>query len=211
LVFANCTLDPVRSGLVQSLNRPGGKVTGSTLPASLMDKQWAVGKRLKPKLRRMGVLADEEMMAGIPWVREEWRAVAASMKLEVVEVFFPRGAGFATVEAAIRRAKVEALDIWMSDTPWEKDLMRFLEREHIIGLWTFLVMQGGLAGVWPDTNQGWRIAIRIASQVLRGAKPAEIPMEMVTTIHLGINLKTAKRMSIEIPPDLLTEADVVIR
>ena len=213
IVFANFCCDLVRLGLVESLQRPGGNVTGTASPP--IDKALEVAKELRPRMKRIGMLFDDNVPAQfLSETREGNRPVARRLGLVLVDIAIRRDAAFPDVERAIRAARVDAVEIDLSERfSWEPDLMRFLERARIIGLWgdAVAVRAGGLLAVHSDGGRGFRDAMGIAARILKGAKPAEMPVQINHYIHTSINLRTAKAMGIEIPPSVLTIADVVFR
>jgi len=216
LVFYQFAGDPVAFGLVASYGRPGGNVTGSTLAQPGTDiLGWQLLKELSPKAKRLGVLwRDWEL--GEPWVpmvEAQEKAAAARAGFEWVRVLFPRTKAFAPVERAIRAARVDVLDFGTdSEEPWAADLARFVERERIPTLWgqRARVREGGLLAVHGAGGQAMVDAIAIAARIVRGAKPAEIPVSSPTRFIISINLRTARAMGLAIPPSVRVRATEVI-
>lgn len=217
IVFHSYGLDPVRRGFVESLRRPGRNVTGTTLwDESVMIKFWELLKELQPRAKRLGDLWDEDDLAALsPFMAEirELRSTAASkLGLDKVEIVVPTKGGFPPVERAIRAAKIDVLHVATEDVAWFPELRRFLERSRIPAMWqnVGLVRAGGLVSTHPSLEESVRVAVRIASQILRGANPAGIPVHFPTRFLTGINLRTARAMGLAIPSAVLLRADVVV-
>jgi putative ABC transport system substrate-binding protein len=212
VVFSNawCDATLVRQGLVQSLRHPGGNFTGSAQPL-LVAKSYAIAKQLKPRLKRVGTLALGTPEP--PIVMDAIREAARNLDVEVVEILYPPGSPFSVVERAILAARVDAVDVGLDagDVPWLAELARFLERQRIIGHWgeAIHIRNGGLFAVHHDGSVGLREAVRIVAKILAGEKPADIPVDVIRDVHVTVNQATARRMGIALPPDVLTEADIV--
>jgi putative ABC transport system substrate-binding protein len=213
IVFARVS-DPVGSGLVSSLARPGGNVTGLSILARETD-----AKRLEmlvtavPDAKRAGVLWNPSNPVSPPELNETETA-ARSLQLELVaaEVRGPDD-----VEPALHsmvEQRVGALIVIPGLILTEHSLRlvdlttkarlptMFLQREY--------VEAGGLMSYWPNLRDMYRRAAAYVDKILRGAKPADIPVEQPTRFELVINLKTAKSLGLTIPPTLLARADEVI-
>ena len=219
LVISNFCCDAYveRLGFVRSISRPGANLTGTLQPA-IIDKAYQLAKRLRPALKRIGICFDDRFaeIAGplAQLMREDSREAASRLGLEIVEIIFPADAPVATIEQYIRKAKVDALDAWVgAEDDTTKRLAVFLERAGIVSLWpdASFVKDGGLLAVHPDMIAGALDVVRICALVLRGTKPADIPLQTIRLIHVSLNLATAKRMRIEVPPSVLTAADIVFR
>jgi putative ABC transport system substrate-binding protein len=216
LVFYQFSGDPIVFGLVRSFNHPGGNVTGSTLaPPGAEIKGWELLRDLAPKARRLGVLWRKEDL-GDPWAAlelERQRAGAERLGFEWVQVVFARTPTLGPIERAIRAARVEALDANAElEDPWVKDLMRFVERSKLPTLWANQgrVRDGGLAAVHGSYGESMNEAIAIASRILRGAKPADIPVASPRRFVTAINQRTARAMGLEVPPAVRVRATIVV-
>jgi putative ABC transport system substrate-binding protein len=212
IVFAIAN-DPVGDGLVASLVRPGGNVTGLSLQATnLAGKRLELLREVVPTLRRLGVIFN----AGYPSaVRErgEVQAAARALGLEVTPLEIRRAEDIAAAFAA-PEARADALYI-------VRDALIFANRTRIITLTLGArlptisntgahVQAGGLMSYGPNFPHLFRRAAEIVDRILRGAKPADIPVEQPTKFDLVINLITAKALGVTIPPILLARADEVI-
>jgi ABC-type uncharacterized transport system substrate-binding protein len=209
--------DPVGEGLVASLARPGGNVTGfSNLATGLTSKRLEILKDTVPKLTRVGALRQSGGPgAGAP-VFNDLRAAAPVLKLKLEEI--ESGADAEALANAFRTAKqkqVGALVIGGGS--------RFLtERKHIVELavkhrlpasypWKEFVDEGGLMSYGADYVDLYRRAAVYVDKILKGAKPADLPVQQATKFEFIINLKAAKQIGLTIPPSVLARADQVIR
>jgi len=208
--------DPVLEGLVQSLPHPGGNVTGlSIISSDINAKRLQVLKELLPKLQRVALLADPKMGSKV-----EEAAIAASqaaaralgLQLEVLRASSPDG--FAGAFDSARNARAEALIVAASSTfnAHRSQLLELATRHRMVTVWEHrqFPLAGGLLSYGPDIADLYRSAARFVDKILKGAKPADLPVEQATKLELVINLKTAKALGIAIPPTLLVRADLVI-
>jgi putative ABC transport system substrate-binding protein len=207
--------DPVGSGLVASLARPGGNITGlSILAPEMAGKQLALLKELVPRISRVAVLWNPTN-PGHALSLEEAKGAARSLgvQLEPVEARSPDE--FNGAFAAMTRARAGAiLVLW--------DGMFLIHQRRIIDLTATTrlpamyqyrggVAAGGLMAYGPSNRDGNRRAAGYVDKILRGAKPADLPIEQPTTFELVINLGTAKALGLVIPQPLLARADEVIQ
>jgi putative ABC transport system substrate-binding protein len=217
IVFANSG-DPVGSGLVTSLARPGGNVTGlSNLGTELVGKcleqltQAVPGVSRVAALWQPGVLperTDKDMLKGA-----EVAARALGVRLQFVEARGP--ADFDRAFSDMTRARADALTVLRSS-------MLSNERRRLVDLaaknrlptvypWREFVDAGGLMSYGANVADLFRRAATYVDKILKGAKPADLPVEQPTRFELVINLKTAKALGLTIPPLLLGRADEVIQ
>ena len=216
IVFYILTTDPVRMGLVESLRRPGGNLTGTAWPPfeAITIKSWELLKELRPAARRIGALLGRDDVGGV-WMAElraAQIAAAARLGLERVEIVVRTTEGFAPVERAIRSAQIDLLDPENgTDWPWRADLLGFLARSGIPAVWDEVwVKDGGLLSLNASFEELSREAVRIVAKILRGEKPATIPVYVATRFKITVNLRTARAMKLTIPPSILLRADVVV-
>jgi putative ABC transport system substrate-binding protein len=208
--------DPVHVGLVQSLARPGGNVTGvaTLVPGGFMAKQLELLKEAVPKASRVATLGNptnEVYRATFP-VEIPPTARALGLRLQVLEVSEP-GQIEGAIEAAVRK-RADALHV-VGDPIFHSPPARLpalAARAHLpaIYLSANLVRAGGLMSYGPDIPELFRRAATYADRLLKGAKPAELPVEQPTKFELVINLRTAKALGLTISPSLLLRADQVI-
>ena len=207
--------DPVGIGLVASLARPGGNVTGLTsLSIELFGKQVELLKELVPTLSRMAVLSVSANPANILELREiETAARRLGLQLQPVEIRETKQLDDAF--SAMIKERAGALlvlpdPVLLTQRPQIADLaMRnrlptiFARREN--------VEAGGLLSYGSSLSDQFRYAATFVDKILKGAKPADLPVEQATKFDLIINLKTAKALGLKIPQPLLLRADEVIQ
>ena len=209
------TGDPVFYGLVSSLARPGGNVTGLHLmaPPELAGKRLQLLKQVMPSVSRVGVLFDSGDVYALLMMREiETVAQAIGVQLRSVKTW--RGEDLDRAFEAALLDRVDAL-ITVEGVQTVMDLARivdFARRSRlpaIYGLREF-VDAGGLMAYGTDLSDLFRRSATYVDRILKGAKPAELPVEPPTKFELVINLKTARALNLTIPPSLLLRADQVI-
>jgi len=207
--------DPVGNRLVASLARPGGNVTGTSfLTSALVGKQLELLKQIVSSASRLAILLNPEN-PGHPLALEEAKVAAHSLgvQLQAVEV---RGPGdFETAFEATRREHAGGLFV-----PWDGTFLVHLVRITELAKRTRLpalygqrnyVDAGGLSSYGPSALESFRPAAGYVDKILKGAKPADLPVEQPTTFELVINLKTTKALGLTILPSLLGRADEIIQ
>jgi putative tryptophan/tyrosine transport system substrate-binding protein len=207
--------DPVSSGFVKSLARPGGNITGLSfaLAEDFGGKWLELVKETVPKASRVGIIWNPTNLSGAAAVKV-MEALAPGLGLRLSMQPIRSAADFDAAFAAVTRAKVAAL-IVMTDplVSGQPDNIARLAAANrvptIYGLREF-VDAGGLMSYGPKLADLWRRAATYVDKVLKGAKPADLPVEQPTRFELVINLKTAKTLGLTIPPSLLARADQVI-
>ena len=207
--------DPVGNRFVASLARPGGNITGlSTLAPELSGKQLELLKDIVPKLSRVAVFGNSTNPGNALALREiELAAETLKVKLENLDVLDPKG-----IEAAFRTAnkgREEAVLVLGSPViNSQRTLVADLaikNRLPTIYYSAEMVEAGGLLAYGVNRNDLTRRAAVYVDKILKGAKPAELPVEQPTKFDLIINLKAAKQIGLTIPPNVLARADRVIR
>ncbi len=209
--------DPVRIGLVESLARPGGNVTGlaTLVPGSFIGKQLDVLKQAVPKATRIAALlnpANDVTNALFP-LEGPSAARQLGVQLQVVEARAPD-----EIERAIDTAVKEKADaLWIVGDPiFNTPVQRIPDlaaRAKLPAIYLLgeQVTAGGLISYGPDFNELFRRAAVYVDKILKGAKPADLPVEQPTKFLMVINLKTAKALGITIPQGVLLRADEVIQ
>jgi ABC-type uncharacterized transport system substrate-binding protein len=209
--------DPVGSGLVASLARPGGNITGLTvMHPDLVGKQLEFLRELLPTVSRVAVLWNPANPAGALMVRAtEVAAQALGVQLYLVEARGPDA--FDRAFAAMTRADAGALLV-LGDPVFVQHRSRLAELAATSRLPTMHNVQcrayveaGSLLCYGASLLEQWRRAATYVDKILKGAKPADLPVEQPTTFELVINLKTAEALGLTIPPTLLFQATEVIR
>jgi putative ABC transport system substrate-binding protein len=205
--------DPVGTGLVASLARPGGNVTGLSFQSTdLAGKRLELLREVVPGLRRVAIVAD----AGNPSsVREldEVQATARSLGLDVTRLEVRRAEDIAPAIEPLK-GRADALYVCTAAVLFnERDRINALvaaARLPTIYVIREYVDAGGLLSYGTSYSDLFRRAGEYVDKILRGAKPADLPVEQPTKFELVINLKTAKALGLDVPPTLLVRADEVI-
>jgi putative tryptophan/tyrosine transport system substrate-binding protein len=207
--------DPVGSGLVASLARPGGNVTGVTnLTAELSAKQLELLKEVVPGLTQIAVLRNPRNPASA--VQLQWTELAAQplgMQLHVVDVRDP--SEFEAAFLSMTRERAGAL-IVLADTMFlnQRRQIADLALKHRLPAtfnWREYAEAGGLIAYGPRLADQWRRVAEFVDKILKDVRPADLPVEQPTTFELVLNLKTAQALGLTLPPTLLLLADEVIR
>jgi putative ABC transport system substrate-binding protein len=215
IVFALAN-DPVNVGLVASLARPGGNVTGLTpMNAQLNAKRLELFKEAIPRLSRIAILSmsDYPRPSRQAMVRE---LEAAAGRLRVAIRVFEVGnrEDLATAFAAMTKEQVGGVTVLpLPLLTTERQRITELALRHrlpSVFQWREHAEAGGLMSYGPNPLDLIRQAARYVDKILKGAKPADLPVEQASTFELVINLKTAKALGLTIPPSLLARADQVI-
>jgi putative tryptophan/tyrosine transport system substrate-binding protein len=205
--------DPVTQGFVASLPRPGGNITGlANLTSELVAKRLELLKEAIPQLSRVAVLWTPDYPAGTTWRRTEVAAQSLGVQLQSAGV--RNRDDLEPAFAAIKRERAEAL--FMIRSPIVNDVTKRIanlaaeSRLPAIYDENRFPQLGGLMSYGTDLADLDRRAAIYVDKILRGAKPADLPMEQPTKFELVINLRTAKTLGLNIPAHLLMEADRVI-
>ena len=208
--------DPVGVGLVASLARPGGNVTGfSNLAVELNTKRLEILKDAVPKLARVGLL---RTVGGSGSNRQpkELRAAALSLKLKLEEIETQLNAK--GLESAFQTAKQKQVNAIMTiSNPFffagRKRIVELAVKYRLPAIYfqKEFVDEGGLMSYGADYDYLYRGAAVYVDKILKGAKPADLPVQQATKFEFVINLKAAKQIGLTIPPDVLARANQVIR
>jgi putative tryptophan/tyrosine transport system substrate-binding protein len=206
--------DPVGTGLVASLARPGGNVTGLSSLSELNTKRLEVLKDAVPKLARVGLLRNPGGSASLQLKELRAAATALKLKLEDFETH-PDPKGLESAFQSAKQKQVNAI-MTMSTRPF------FAERKRIVelaGKYRFpaiypqkeYVDEGGLMSYGADFDDLYRRAAVYVDKILKGAKPADLPVQQATKFEFVINLKAAKQIGLTLSPDFLARANQVIK
>ena len=207
--------DPVGSGFVASLARPGGNITGlSSLSPDLSGKQLELLKEIVPRLSRVAVLGSLTHPGTAQTLKEtELAAGAFAMKLQYLDVRSPED-----LEAAFRAAgkgRADAVLVLTSvvTNSHRKQIVELATKNRFPAIYYTAewVEAGGLLTYGASFPDLFRRAAYYVDKILKGAKPADLPVEQPTKFELIINLKAAKQIGLTIPPNVLARADRVIR
>jgi putative ABC transport system substrate-binding protein len=207
--------DPVAQGFVDSLARPGGNITGLTnLAPELSGKRLELVKETLPKIDRIAVLWDPGG-PGPAVAFKETQAVAPSMSLQLQSLQVRSQNDFEDAFKAAIAERSGALIVLQSFlTNAHRQRIVDLARTHRLpGMYTQMeyVEVGGLMSYAPSYTDIYRRAANYVDKILKGAKPADLPVEQPMKFEFVINLKTAKQIGVTIPPNVLARADRVIR
>ena len=216
IVMMGTGSDPVEAGLVESLARPGGNVTGITLLArELGGKRLELLKEAVPKVARVAVLYDPAVPDSVLDVKEVLpvRAHALKMTIQPWEV---RGADdFENVFSAMGKQRPDGLYATASPLmrPNRKRIVDFALKSWLPSVFNnrAAVDAGGLMSYGADEAESYRRAAYYVDRILKGAKPADLPVEQPMKFEFVINLKTAKQIGLTIPQSVLYRADKVIK
>jgi putative tryptophan/tyrosine transport system substrate-binding protein len=213
VVFTTAT-DPVSGGLVASLAHPGGNVTGFTQREfGLSAKSLELLKEIAPRLSRMAVLRDSTTTGGAGQMGAI-QAAAPALALEITPIDVREADEINRNVAAFARQSNGGLFVTTSAPAMvHRELIIALATRHrlpAIYPFRYYVASGGLISYGPDTLEPYRGAAGYVDRILKGEKPADLPVQAPTKYELVINLKTAKALGLSVPPSLLAIADEVI-
>jgi len=204
--------DPVGAGLVASLARPGGDLTGTSAAGEeVMPKQLELLSAAVPQLKRVSVLMNSDNPAnGFFFDAMSLRAKTLGLRLDRIDV-----AVEGELDGAIARAKGGALVV-LGDPMFRRNRVHIIDltlRSRVPSVFggREYVAAGGLMSYLSSNAWHWRSAAGFVDKILKGAKPADIPVEQPTKFELVINLKTAKALGVTIPQSLLQRADELIQ
>jgi putative tryptophan/tyrosine transport system substrate-binding protein len=207
--------DPVANGFVDSLARPGGNITGSsTLAPEISGKQLELLKEILPSLSRVAVFGTSTQPGNAQSLKEvELAAGALAVKLQYVDILVSRdieNAFRAAVKGRAHAVLMIAPSSVVGDRRQEMVDLAVKSRLPVIYPFSSYVEAGGLMFYGANLTDLDRRAATFVDKILKGAKPADLPVEQPTKFELVINLKTAKVLGLKIPAHLLMEADRVI-
>ena len=216
IVMAGAGSDPVEAGLVESLARPGGNVTGITnLDRQLGGKRMELLKEAVPKLARVAVLYESANSSSVLEVKEVLPVAARALGLTVRSWEVRAVDDFERVFAAMGKQRSDGLYVLGSPLmrPNAKRIAGLALKSRLPSIYVIkeFVNAGGLIYYGADEAESNRRVAGYVDRILKGAKPADLPVEQPTKFELVINLKTAKQIGVTIPPNLLARATKVIR
>jgi putative tryptophan/tyrosine transport system substrate-binding protein len=216
IVMMGLGSDPVRAGHVESLARPGGNVTDVTLLiGELGGKRLELFKEVVPKLVRIAVLYDPVTRASVLDVKEVLPAAARALRLTIQSWEVRAAEGFEKIFTALSKERPDGL--YVSPGPLTlangKRIADLALKSRLPSMYVRreFVDAGGLMSYGADVVDSYRRVAYYVDKILKGAKPADLPVEQPTKFELVINLKTAKQINLTIPPNVLARADRVIK
>jgi putative ABC transport system substrate-binding protein len=207
--------DPLGQGFIANQARPGGNITGFTFVEFAMIGKWLeLLKEIAPGVRRITLLFNPQTAAYYPFFLREFGAGAASLAAEISATPVREGAEIEAAIAALAREPggglIAAPDPFLN--AHRAVVMASSERHRLPAIFGFrrYVTEGALISYGPDAVDIVRRSASYVDRLLRGEKPADLPVQAPTKYELGINLKTAKTLGLDVPPTLLARADEVI-
>src|SRR6266446_502147 len=214
IIFANIA-DPVGSGFVASLSRPGGNVTGFVYLEPTMGGKWLeLLKEIAPRVNRVAFLFNPATATYFEYFLNPFKAAAASLGVEAVAASVRDTSELESVVAAQARAPNTGLivmpDAFTIDHSEEITLLAARYRLPAVYPWRFFAELGGLLSYGNNRLDNYRGAATYADRILKGAKPSDLPVQAPVKFELVINLKTANALGLTVPPMLLARADEVI-
>ena len=206
---------PVDIGLVESLSRPGGNLTGITFEASTETyaKRLQLLKEIMPELNRVAVL-QAKGDPNVKFAMASLEGAATLLRVQLLPIAVSSANELASAFDEMKRSQSEALIVIAG-------LFTIINSRQIAALalahrlpschpFKETVAAGGLIGLGPDIGAMWRQAAGFVDKIIRGAEPKDLPVQQPTRYELVVNLKTAKELSIVLPPSILARADQVI-
>jgi putative ABC transport system substrate-binding protein len=208
------TPDPVGAGFVQSLARPGGNATGFTSIEYGMSGKWLeLLREIAPRVIRVAVLRDPTVPAGVG----QFAVLQSAAPLLGIELGSISGREAPDIEGAViefaRSSNGGLIVLGSALTVLHRDLIIALAARHALPAvypGTYFVSAGGLISYSADSTEPHRRAAGYVDRILKGQKPADLPVQNPTRYELALNLKTAKALGLDVPPTLLARADEVI-
>jgi putative ABC transport system substrate-binding protein len=211
IVFV-AAIDPIATGLAASLARPGGNVTGFALiGADLMGKRLELLREVVPGLSRAAVLAQKINPGNAEYIRQaELGGQALGLQLQVMAVHDVGDFEDAFSEMRAAGAVLQLDDVLF--TSYRRQLVELAARNQLPVMYPSrgFVDAGGLMAYGVDLPDHYRRAATYVDKILKGTKPADLPVQQPTKLELVINLKTAKALGLTVPPSILARADEVI-
>ena len=206
--------DPVGNGFVASLARPGGNITGlSTLAPDISGKQLEILKEVLPRLSRVAVVGSSTTPGNAQSLKEtELAARALVVQLQYLDVRDPKD-----IETAFRAAgkgRADSVLVLTSPVinPYRKEIAELAVKNRLPAIYsTPEFVEHGLMSYSVSFTDLYRRAATYVDKILKGAKPADLPVEQPTKFEFVVNLKAAKQIGLTIPPNVLARADKVIR
>jgi ABC-type uncharacterized transport system substrate-binding protein len=216
IIMVGAGNDPVAAGLIDSLARPGGNVTGLTnLVGKLGGKRLELLKEAVLKVARVAVIYQPATPANVVEVKEDLPSAARALKLAVQTWEVRDAAGFDTVFAALSKQRPDGL--YVAGSPLmnanQKRMADFALKSRLPSVYGDPggAEAGGLMYYGANLADSYRRVAHYVDKILKGANPADLPVEQPTKFELVINLKTAKQIGVSIPQSVLARADRVIR
>ena len=209
-------IDPVEAGLVDSLARPGGNVTGITnLTRELGGKRLELLKEVVTKIARVAVLYAPANPSSVLAVKEDLPVAARALRLTIQPWEVRAANDFDKIFAALSKQRPDGLYVLVGQlmAANENRIIGFALKSRLPSMYISResVEAGGLMSYGADQADSYRRVAYFVDRILKGAKPADLPVEQPTKFELVINLKTAKQIGLTIPPEVLARANRLIK
>src|SRR5262245_48201543 len=208
-------IDPITVGLVDSLARPGGNITGFTpIVEVLAGKRLELLRETVPKLSRVAVLWDPQSPGSTPqWKESEQAARELGLQLYSMEVSSSDQFDGAFEEVTKARSAALAVMMGALTASHQKRIVDLAAKNRLPAIYprADFVQSGGLMSYGADQAEPYRRTAALIDKILKGAKPADLPVEQPTKFELIVNLKTAKALNLTIPPVVMMRAEKVIK
>ena len=207
--------DPVGSGFVKTLARPGGNITGFiNLEASLIEKWLELLKEIAPRVKRVGVMYNPKSAPYANYYLQRFNAVASKFGVTAIPATVSNAAEIEKVITTLARPADGGL-IMLSDsfmTVQRKTVIALAARHKVPAIYyvTAMAEEGGLIAYGINYADMFRNAAPYVDRILRGAKPADLPVQQPTLYELAVNLKTAKALGLKVPHSIFVRAERVI-
>jgi putative ABC transport system substrate-binding protein len=217
IVMTGLGADPVESGLIDSLARPGGNITGITnLGRELGGKRLELLKEAVPKVARFVVLYEPAIPGSVIEVKEVLPVAERALRLTIRSWEVRAAEDFDKVFAAITKWRPDGLYVPAAGpvmTANQKRIVGFALKSRLPSMYSLRVFvdAGGLMYYGADLADSYRLVATYVDKILKGAKPADLPVEQPKKFEFVINLKTAKQIGVTIPPNVLARANIVIK
>ena len=207
--------DPVGTGLVASLAHPGGNVTGlSNVGSDLGGKRLELLKEAFPKVSRVAVLWDSANAGNAVWLAE-MKVAAGPVRITLQPLDVHGADGFERAFSAIKKEHADALSVlWNAPVNTNRArIVDFAAKSKLPAIYASNLFGdiGGLMSYGTNDADLWRRAATYVDKILKGAKPADLPVEQPTKFEFIVNLKAAKQIGLTIPPNVLAQADRIIK
>lgn len=208
--------DPVAAGYIDSLARPGGNITGvSRFTRELSGKRLELLTEVVPKISRVGVLWDPNSSTSMPTVFKDYEAAARALKIQLQSLEVRGTNDFEGAFRAAAKGRAQALIVIRNPlhTRHQKQIAELAIKNRLPSMNEThdFVEAGGLVSYAANEAERFRRAAYYVDRILKGSKPAELPVEQPTKFELVINLKTANQIGVTIPQKVLARADRVIK
>jgi putative ABC transport system substrate-binding protein len=209
--------DPAVTGVVQNLDRPGGNITGITeMMPELTPQRLRLLTQIVPTIRRVAILWRPGTLGQDEFdqMLNETQATARSLGVQIQIVKAEKVDDFDDAFAAMAKERADGLIVLINPMygVQQKQIIDRAMNHKLPAIyeWKVFTQNGGLSSYGADVQDIYRRAAGFADKIIKGAKPADLPVERPTKVDLAINLKTAKALGIEVPPTLVARADEVI-